>query len=173
MEDNMNIQNGHFYFLDNQYFIDFPDKQLMSNKEETNGKPHNRPCFFAFMDKATGLYWMIPLSTQVKKYKAIYWHKINKYGSCDTIVFGVVLGYERVFLIQNMCPISEKYIKNEYIDSTSSLPVRVDGALEAKLIDKAKRILAMQRRGQKLIFPDVFKIEKYITNEIWTKKNTR
>ena len=56
--------------------------------------------------------------------------------------------------------IHNKYIKNEYIDSRASVPVRIDGRFEAELISKAKRVLALQRKGVKLIFPDVLKIEK-------------
>ena len=54
----------------------------------------------------------------------------------------------------------KKYIKNEYIDNRASVPVRIDGRFEAELINKAKRVLALQRKGVKLIFPDVLKIEK-------------
>ena len=55
---------------------------------------------------------MIPFSSQVSKFKGIYNKKMQKYNRCDTIVFGEVLGHEKAFLIQNMCPITEKYTKN-------------------------------------------------------------
>ena len=29
-----------------------------------------------------------------------------------------------------MCPITEKYMKNEYLDSVANIPVRVDGRSE-------------------------------------------
>lgn len=35
---------GRFYFLSPQYFLDFPNQNLMSNHSEHNNKPHNRPC---------------------------------------------------------------------------------------------------------------------------------
>lgn len=59
-----------------------------------------------------------------------------------------------------MCPVTEKFIKNEYIDSRASVPVRIDGRFEAELISKAKRVLALQRKGVKLIFSDALIIEK-------------
>ena len=86
--------------------------------------------------------------------------KMQKYHRCDTIVFGEVLGHEKAFLIQNMCPITEKYMKNEYLDSVANIPVRVDGRLEKALKDKAGKVLALQRKGAKLIFPDVLSIEQ-------------
>ena len=151
---------GHFYFLSDKYFIAFPDKYLMQNHEMVNGVPHNRPCFYAFEDEKTGLYWMIPFSSRTAKFHQIYQHKIQKHGQCDTILFGDVLGYEKAFLIQNMCPVSPKYIQNEYIDSASSTPVRLNGAFEQILVQKAKKVLALQRKGIKLIFPDVLHIEQ-------------
>lgn len=58
-----------------------------------------------------------------------------------------------------MCPATSKYIHNEYLDSASNLPVRVNGTLEKEIITKAKKVLALQRQGKKLIFPDITKIE--------------
>jgi hypothetical protein len=161
----MEIKTGHFYFIDEQYFIDFPDDNLMCNKESVNGKPHNRPCFYTFKDNTTGLFWLIPLSSQVDKYKEYYNSKIIRHGICDTIEFGEVLGSEKVFLIQNMCPITEKYILNEYIDRRCSVPVRIDGRIEDKIIKKAKKVLKLQRKGFKLIFPDVQKIEEQLLSK--------
>lgn len=158
------MDTGHFYYINDQYFIDFPDPYLMKNKETINGQVHDRPCFYAFQDSTTGLYWMIPFSSQVGKYRGHYNRKMQRYHRCDTLVFGDVLGHEKAFLIQNMCPITAQYVKNEYFDSNANVPVRIDGALERDLIDKAKRVLALQRKGIKLIFPDVLSIEAKLVN---------
>ena len=63
------MESGHFYYIDDQYFVDFPDRYLMRNKETVNGQAHDRPCFYAFLDNKTGLFWMIPFSSQVDKYR--------------------------------------------------------------------------------------------------------
>lgn len=105
---------------------------------------------------------MIPISSRVEKFKEIYNSKIQKYGRCDTIVFGNVLSHEKAFLIQNMCPVTSSYVKNEYIDKKSNIPVQVAGNFEKELVSKAKKVLALQRKGIKLIFPDVLKIESEI-----------
>ena len=160
------MKKGHFYYINDQYFQDYTDTKLMKNKETMNGHPHNRPCFYAFEDKNTGLYWMIPFSSQVEKYRKYYNTKMQKYHRCDTIVFGNVLGYEKAFLIQNMCPITADYIKNEYMNHRTNVPVRVDGAFERELLNKAKRVLALQRKGIRLILPDVLHIE----NKLLEKK---
>lgn len=154
------LTEGTFYYINDDYFTDFPDSSLMQNKETVNGQPHNRPCFFAFADSQTGLMWMIPISSQVGKLHQIEQKKIARYGKCETILFGEVLGHEKAFLIQNMCPIIPKYILNQYMDTAIGSPVRVDGAFEAKLKRTAQKVLAKQRSGVKMIFPDVIAIEK-------------
>lgn len=156
------MYEGHFYFIKDQYFIDFPDQHLMRNK----GPSHDRPCFYAFKDNSTGLFWMIPFSSQVWKFRPIYQRKINRYGRCDTIDFGYVLGWEKAFLIQNMFPITLKYVREEYIDSNSNIPVRINGAFETQLVQKAKRVLALQRRGINLIYPDVLAIEQRLLQSV-------
>lgn len=153
------MDKGHFYYINDQYFTDFPDSYLMKNKEAINGQVHDRPCFYAFEDTNTGLFWMIPFSSQVTKYRKYYNQKIAKYKKCDTITFGYVLGHEKAFLIQNMCPITPAYIKNEYRDKITNAPVRISKDFEQELVTKAKRVLALQRKGIKLIFPDVLNIE--------------
>ena len=158
--------NGHFYYITDQYFIDFPDPYLMQNKETLNGQAHDRPCFYAFEDETTGIYWMIPFSSQTNKFRRIYNNKLQKYNRCDTILFGKVLGHEKAFLIQNMCPITDEYMKNEYIDSAANVPVRIDGVFEQTLISKAKKVLVLQRRGSKLIFPDILSIEEKLKTKL-------
>lgn len=81
-------------------------------------------------------------------------------------MFGKVLGHEKAFLIQNMCPTIPRYIKNEYIDNKANVPVKLDGVFEKELITKAKKVLALNRKGIKLIFPDVLQIEKDLIKEI-------
>ena len=154
------LESGHFYYIDDRYFVDFPDRFLMKNKETIYGQAHGRPCFYAYLDEKTGLFWMIPISSQVEKYRGYYNQKLRKFGRCDTIVFGKVLGREKAFLIQNICPIIPEYIKNEYIDRVANVPVRVALSLEKELIEKAKKVIALHRNGIKLIFPDILEIEE-------------
>ena len=72
------MDQGHFYYINDQYFIDFPDSKLMQNKESINGQLHDRPCFYSFMESNTGIYWMIPFSSQVAKYQKYYNAKMKK-----------------------------------------------------------------------------------------------
>jgi len=163
------MKDGHFYFINNQYFIDFPDKYLMKNKEVISGIAYNRPCFLSFTDELTGLQWMIPISSQVLKYRNIYNKKTANGRKCDTLAFGKILGQDRVFLIQNMCPITPKYIENEYLDNISKTPIRIKTNEEKIIIEKARRILFLikEKNLTFLIFPDVLTIEQ----KLLEKKN--
>jgi hypothetical protein len=124
-----------------------------------------RPCFFSFIDEKTQLYWMIPISSQVEKYKVYYNNKIVRYGKCDTILFGDLLGYEKAFLIQNMCPTTNHYIENNYLSKNK--PVEVDSNFKKELISKAKTVLAIHKSNpySKLILTKALDIEKILLNK--------
>lgn len=151
------MPQAQLYFLSDQYYQDFPDDKLMQNKDIINGTLHSRPCFFAFEDsRIADIYWIIPISSRYEKFKRIEQDKIRKYGRCNTIRFGTVLGRNTAFLIQNMCPATEKYL-TAYVDKNNCF-VRIDGRVAADVEKNARNVLAMARRGAKIIFPDVFKI---------------
>lgn len=151
----------HFYCIKDEYFERFKDKNLKPNK----GVGHGRPCFFAVEDAETGLFWAVPVSSKVEKYKKIYCDKIARGKTCDTIVFGEFMGDERAFLLQNMAPVSEKYVDNEYIDRANGKPARVGVVLENILIKKARRVLWLVRHGKKVVFPDVLRIEEELLKD--------
>ena len=78
----MEIQQGYSYHIKDEFFDKVQDKYLMSNKESGNYRLH----FYAIQDKKNqALYWMIPISSQVEKYKVIIEKKKIKYGKCNTI----------------------------------------------------------------------------------------
>jgi hypothetical protein len=159
------MNQGRFYFLVDQYFIDFPDPYLMKNKEIIEGIIHDRPCFYAHKE-SDEIYWMIPISSKIDKYRKVYQRNIDKYNRCDTIVFGKILDQERVFLIQNMCPATLEYIGNEYYYSfVSHIPIGIDESLGNDVIQKAKRVLMLVRNGGRLVFPDILKIEKELKSK--------
>ncbi len=153
------------YFLSDQYYLDFPDKKLMKNKDMIDGIQHNRPCFFAFHDsKKPDIHWIIPISSKHEKYRSIAQEKIQKYGQCNTIRFGTVLGRETAFLIQNMCPATSKYL-TAYIDK-NNCPIRIDDRVAADVTKNARHVLALARRGARVIFPDIFKIYDQLEQQI-------
>ena len=151
------MPEAQLYFLSDQYYKDFPDDKLMKNKDIIDGVPHNRPCFYAFPDaKNPSILWIVPISSRYEKFKKIEQDKIAKYGKCNTIRFGTVLGRNTAFLIQNMCPATEKYL-TPYIDKNNS-PIRIDNRVAEDVVKNAHEVLALAKRGAKVVFPDIFKI---------------
>lgn len=152
----MNI--GHFYFLKPKYFLDYPSSTLMNNRVELDMQEHKRPCFCAFTEN-NSIFWLVPISSKVDKFEKVYQEKIKRYGKCDTIDFCYILGRKKAALIQNMCPVTEEYILNEYLDPHNN-PVQICDKNRKRIISKAKKVLILQRKGIDLLFGNVLEIEK-------------
>ena len=54
-----------FYIIQDRFFEDMPDPYLKGNKAG------NRPHYYCFEDNTTGIYWMIPLSSRIDKFRKI------------------------------------------------------------------------------------------------------
>lgn len=160
----VDIITGKSYHISDDFFKKVSDPMLMTNKEDEKYRPH----FFFFKDaKTNGIYWAVPQSSRTIKYKEIIKKKIAKYGKCNTIIIGEFGGKENAFLIQNMFPITEKYVDHEHtIDGKS---VKIHSTLSANIISNAKEVLALHRRGVNLIFPDVDRIYDLMASELSEK----
>ena len=144
------------YKIRDEFFSDFPDPYLKTNKNE------NRPCYYCLMEQSTGLLWMIPLSKQIDKYKAIIKNKLKNKKPCDILhVAKLDDGRESAFLIQDMFPTIESYIAGEYTINGTILAVTSD-ALASVLERKAKTVLLLIRKGVRFLNtqPNVLSIEK-------------
>lgn len=97
-----------FYIIKDKFFTDMPDPYLKGNKAG------NRPHYYCFEDSDTGIFWMIPLSSRIDKYKKIVENKEKAGKLCDIIhIVKLDDSRESAFLIQDMFPITEKYIERE------------------------------------------------------------
>ncbi len=67
-------------------------------------------------------------------------------------------------MIQNMCPATEKYL-TAYIDKNNQ-PIRIDNRVVTDVVKNARNVLAMAKRGEKVIFPDVFKIYDSLNQQL-------
>ncbi len=156
----MEVRQGYSYHIKDEFFERMSDKYLMSNKENGNYRPH----FYAIRDsKQEELLWMIPISSQVEKYKKVVEKKIQKYGKCNTIIIGRFAGKENAFLIQNAFPIRKEYL--DHIHTIENKPIKVHDKLDWELTVCLKEILAMHKRGIHLFFPDVDKILNKLNEE--------
>ena len=160
----MQIKIGYFYFIKDKFFEIIDDEELMQNKENGN----KRPCYFCFKSKENDkIIWFIPISTKVEKYQKIYENKIEKQKklgkkpSIDTIVFGYVSNVYSTLLIQNMFPVTEEYIENQYLKN--NVPITLSNKLQKEIIYKANKVLGLYNHGMKnIIFPDIDKILKQL-----------
>ena len=155
----MDYQKGYVYHIKDEYFTKANDPNLMQNKE--NGS--YRPTFYCMRDEKTSLLWLVPLSSRVEKFQAIYDKQVEKYGNCLTIVMGEYDGKQAAFLLQNMFPITEKYL--DHIHTRNNNPVPVKYSIQTEISTKIKRILQLHARGKKSVFPDISKLEHLMLEE--------
>ena len=160
------MYRGRFCFISDEYYEDFQDKYLMRNKEIIAGEKHDRPCFFAFHDSVIPkILWLVPISSNYEKYKELYDKKVLRYGKCNTIRFGEVLGRQAAFLIQNMCPVTERYIREVYVDKNGT-PIQIDGRTVEDVIKNAREVLAITKRGAQIVFPDINAIHTVLCKQL-------
>jgi hypothetical protein len=163
------MKKGRFYFVFDEFYEKYDsNKKLMRNKEvDSDGTLHNRPCFFAFPDKKNGdIYWLVPVSTKHEKYQTVFDSKVEKYGKCNTIRFGDVLGIKNAFLIQNMFPVTRLYINCVFIDRNTNNEVTVAPDIEKDVISNALDVLRLAKRGIPVLYANVFEIYKGLLAEI-------
>ena len=170
------MNKGQFFFVLDDFYLKYDnERKLMRNKETVEGVLHNRPCFFAFNDnKNSDVFWCVPISSKTDKYQSIYDNKIKKqqmrgiaHPKCNTIRFGYVLGRKRAFLIQNMFPISEKYVEAIYLDSNTGNPVTIPLQTEKDIVKNACDIRDLVFHGNKgLVFADIISMYEKLCEEI-------
>ena len=154
----MLIKEGYVYHIKQVFFELIKDNKLMLNHENNSTRPNY------FYIKYNNLMWLVPMSSKVQKYKEIISDKIKKYGKCDTIVIGNYKGKNHAFLIQNIFPITEKYI--DHIDIVSGKALKVPLATRKLIKSKVNTIFALKSKGINLIFPNIDKIQEKLLNQI-------
>ncbi len=122
------------------------------NAAEENG--NYRLHYYTIEDsKNKDIFWMIPISSKVEKYKKIVSSKIKRNGKCSTIVIGIFAGEEKAFLIQNAFPVKAVYL--DHVHTIQGNPITVHKKLDKELRTKLKEVIAMKKRGINLFFTDV------------------
>lgn len=156
----MTAQKGLLYHIKDAYFDKVQDEKLMQNKE---GGAF-RPTFYCYKDPDSSIMWMIPLSCRVEKYRTIRDKQVKKYGRCFTIVIGIYSGREAAFLLQNMFPITERYIDHVHMSRGRIVPVSAN--LQKKIENNLRRILRLRKKGIKTVYPDIDRLEQMMREEL-------
>lgn len=131
------VSIGEFWFISsNQYEIDFPDAKILRNSINSD-----RPYFITHIETC-GIYWGVPISSRIPKYKVHYDKIIQKYGKCYTICFEHVLGYKKAFLIQNMIPLTSTYFKTQYVDYNYN-PITLSQKSQNNIISNVNNVFTL------------------------------
>ena len=156
----MKVENGKFYFIKDEFFDIFKNYELMQNKENGN----RRPCYFCFNDlENTEIIWFVPISSKIKKYKAIYEKKKKERKVVYNFVFGNVLGKEKAFLIQNIFPTTEKYIESKYQNKMQD--VEITETLKRKIIKTSTNVIKLAKKGINIPFYDILEMKKMLLED--------
>lgn len=145
-----------FYIIKDKFFEDMSEPYLKGNKAG------NRPHYYCFEDTSNGIYWMIPLSSRVDKYRRIMEKKEKAGKPCDILHTAKLdNSRESAFLIQDMFPITEKYIEREYTIAGNHLMLTSEHTAR-EIEQKARKVMGMLKRGIKFTptQPDVIVILK-------------
>ena len=136
-----------FYIIKDKFFEDMPDPYLKGNKAG------NRPHYYCLEDTSTGIYWMIPLSSRIDKYRRIMEKKEKAGKPCD-ILHIVKLDDDR-----EMFPVTEEYIEREYTIAGNHLMLTSEHTAR-EIEQKARKVMGMLKRGIKFTptQPDVMAI---------------
>lgn len=140
----MLLETGYVYHIKDEYFEFAKDEKLMKNHENGN----TRPTYFCIKNANSKILWFIPMSSKVEKYKKLQEQKIKKNGVCDTIVIGKYRRIDAAFLIQNIFPITEKYI--DHIDTIRNEAVSVVEGTQKEITDKVNKIFMLKSKRYKL-----------------------
>lgn len=153
IEDRQMKKTG-FYIIKDKFFEDMLDPYLKGNKAG------NRPHYYCFEDTNTGIYWMIPLSSRIDKYRRIIDKKEKAGKPCDILhIVKLDDSRESAFLIQDMFPITVEYIEREYTIAGNHLMLTSEHTA-TEIEQKARKVIGMLKRGIKFTptQPDVMAI---------------
>ena len=154
------IQPGYVYHIKDLYFQTVKDDKLMQNRE---GGAY-RPTYYCLKDEKTGLLWVVPMSGRVDKYNAIIEKDTARYGSCLKILVARYGDGQSVFLFQNMFPVLPKYI--DHIHTVAGVPMAVNPVVQEEIIKRFKEIRRLYSRGVIMVFTDIARLEKLMTDEL-------
>lgn len=146
----MIISEGYFYHIKDEYFTTAGESTLMSNYENGGYRPH----YFAVRDSSNpDIFWMIPVSSQYNKYKALHDKMVAKFHRCTKIVLGKCGGKDAAYLIQNAFPITSDYI--DHIHTLQGNPLTLHSTTAKTVVDYLNDNLRLHKRGVNLFFADI------------------
>lgn len=160
-EVHMTIAEGYFYHIKNEYFSTVNENTLMSNYENGGYRPH----YFTVRDSSNSdILWMVPVSSQFNKYKALHDKMIAKYHHCTKIVLGKCGGKDAAYLVQNAFPITSDYL--DHVHTLQGQPLTLHTTTANTVINCLNNNLRLHNRGVRLFFADIDRLLQLMTNHL-------
>jgi len=158
----MDIATGNLYFVNDSFFEKVKDPFLKINYTETK-----RPHYLAIKDTSKELFWLVPCSSRVEKYKAIIQARTENGKKTNGIRIVVIQNEDNALLFQDMFPVTEHYIEAPYIRGGQVVRI-ADPKVILELEKNAKKVLSLIRHGVRFTptQPDILKIEALLSDEI-------
>lgn len=157
---------GRLYFIEESYFKRFADENLLVNHVNDNDSGY-RPYLIVSQDRNNdSVYWAVPISSKIEKYQALYDSKVAKSGRCDTIVVDRFHGKDAAFVIQNICPMTEGYIKNQWTKKDGS-PLVPQAKVARRVAEAADRVIKKVFQNDAIItYPNIKEMYRELNAEI-------
>lgn len=167
----MHFNNNGLYNISDEYFEEFPDEDLLHNHSPDEYGRRDRPYLFAFRDTNNeSIVWMIPATTNYEKYSKIEKKYREKYGRPSHKYFFYTNedGLSSVYLIQNICPVTENYVSER--NDILGFQQTINSECAEVIRDYAKEVLSDYEMGfdQYKIFPNVLEIYKSLEEKLET-----
>lgn len=158
--DENEIKSGYVYHIKELYYDKVKDAKLMRTHEGASV----RPTYFCLQDKKTGLLWVVPMSGKVEKYQVIIDRDNKCHGKCVKIIIGTYAGKPNAFLFQNMFPLLPKYFDHVHKINNNAVPVIQ--RLRLILNKNFREVMFLHKKGAKIVFPDINRLEALIMQEL-------
>lgn len=157
------MEESNVCYIKDAFFAKFQNYgRLMRNHD---GAYHKRPHYIVRDERSKDIYWCVPLSSQIQKYDGEIKKEIarrierNQSSECHTIEKGEFAGKANCFLVQNVFPITKKYIAGYSKHS-----------IQQELKVKLDRSIKLTLTGQSHKFVDIRKIRTALLDEINSKR---
>ena len=152
-----------FYIIKDSFFETIKDPYLKTNKHG------NRPVFYCVKDSDIGadIFWMIPLSSRINKYKTLIDKRSKSHKRIDGLyICKLPSDKESVFLIQDIFPVTINYIERKYTLGGNHLVLFNKKDIK-EIRTRSKRVIHLVKNGIRLTptSPDINKILQYLKKQ--------
>ena len=155
----MRYKEGYAYHIRDEYLELVHD----CNIKQKPGNGSSYPAYLCKKDTSSGVLWMIPMSTNITKYKAVYDREMTRYNHCYSIVIGAYDTGVTAFLIQEMYPVLEKHVLHTH--TRKGKAVVISPALKSEIRHCFNKSMELSNKGIKCIYPDINRIKQIILSE--------